>query len=134
MSAHLVVPAKLTCLAQVREFVRGHARALGFPDHDLGEIDLAVTEAVSNVVRHAYGGDESGRVEMEVAADEEAFTVVIRDTGRPMPAEVAKPDLDNPSAGGYGIYLIETVMDRVERLRGPGGNELRLTRRRPPRE
>ncbi len=95
------------------------------------EIELAVTEAVSNVIRHAYKGDRSQQVIVEVSTGEDDLVVEVIDQGPPpdgLPDN--EPDLENPGSGGYGLYLMRTVMDEVEWTRQPRGNVLRLRRRR----
>ena len=131
MPDRLVLPADLDELGRVRAFVRGHAEAAGFPSLALGEIGLAVTEAVSNVIRHAYGGDASKELSVEVLLDERDFVVEIVDQGHtPHGLPEGEPDLDDPGPGGYGVFLVRTVMDEVEWSRESRGNVLRLRRRR----
>ncbi len=126
-----MLPADLTELHRARAFVREHAARAGFVPPALGEIELAVTEAVSNVMRHAYGGDPSQQLVVQVIVDERELVVEVLDQGEsPEKLPDADPDLDDPGPGGYGLYLIRTVMDEVEWLRQPGVNVLRLRRRR----
>ncbi len=131
MSDRLVLAADLDELGRVRAFVRARAEAAGFPASVLGEIALAVTEAVSNVIRHAYDGDASQELSVEVLLDERDFVIEIVDRGQtPHGLPEGEPDLDDPGPGGYGVYLIRTVMDEVEWSRQSRGNVLRLCRRR----
>lgn len=127
----LVLAADLNELGRARAFVRPHAERAGFRPPALGEIELAVTEAVSNVIRHAYQGDRSQQVTVEVTVGEQDLVIEVIDEGPPpdnLPDD--EPDLDNPGPGGYGLYLIRTVMDEIEWSRQPRGNVLRLRRRR----
>ncbi len=127
----LRLPASLDELATARRWVREHADRAGFDDRALGEIDLAVTEAVSNVVRHAYDGNDAQHLELDVTVDGPELVIVLLDQGKaPEGLPEGDPDFDNPGPGGYGLYLIRTVMDEVERSSGPEGNTLRLVRRR----
>jgi serine/threonine-protein kinase RsbW len=131
----LVVPADLAELGRVRAFVRERAADAGFDSTALGEIGLAVTEAVSNVIRHAYNSDASQDVSVEVNVDEQDLIIEIIDQGHtPDGLPEGEPDLDDPGPGGYGVYLIRTVMDEVQWSRQARGNVLRLRRRRlsPP--
>lgn len=132
MADRLVLPADLGELGRVRAFVRDRAEVAGFSSTVLGEIGLAVTEAVSNVIRHAYGGDASQELSVEVLLDDSNLIIEIVDRGQtPHGLPDAEPDLDDPGPGGYGVYLIRTVMDEVEWSRQSRGNVLRLSRRRP---
>ncbi len=127
----LVLPADLSELGRARAFVRQRAEPAGFPARALGEIDLAVTEAVSNVIRHAYDEDASQKFALEVTVEGDALIVEIIDQGAtPEGLPEEDPDLDDPGPGGYGLYLIRTVMDDVQWSQQPRGNVLRLTRRR----
>jgi serine/threonine-protein kinase RsbW len=128
----LVVPADLDLLGEVRAWVRQRAVPGDFSDRDLGDIDLAVTEAVSNVIRHAYGGDSRQQVSISAGLEGPRFVVSIVDTGPPFFGADASPDLDRPQAGGYGLHLISAVMDDATWTRLPDGrNELRIVRERP---
>ena len=126
----LVLPADLAELVRARAFVREHAQRAGFARQALGEIDLAVTEAVSNVIRHAYGEDSSQELAIEVTVEGSELVVEVIDQG-PAPERLPQedPDFDDPGPGGYGVYLIRTVMDEVQWSRQPRGNVLRLVRR-----
>ncbi len=126
----LVLPADLAELGRARAFVRERALQAGFVPPALGDIDLAVTEAVSNVIRHAYGEDASQQLALEVTVQGGELVVEVVDQGAtPEGLPQEDPDLDDPGPGGYGLYLIRTVMDEVEWSRQPRGNVLRLTRR-----
>lgn len=127
----LVLPSDLAELGRARAFVRERAQRAGFASPTLGEIDLAVTEAVSNVIRHAYGGDASQELALQVTVQGTTLVVEVVDQGAtPEGLPEEDPDLDDPGPGGYGLYLIRTVMDEVRWSREPQGNVLRLTKRR----
>ena len=64
------------------------ARECGLSDQRVGDVKLAVSEAVANVVRHAYSGQDPGQVVGTAHLDDGALRIVIADTGRGMPAEV----------------------------------------------
>jgi len=130
--AHLVVPADLERLVDVRAWVRRRALPGEFSDRDLADIELAVTEAVSNVIRHAYGEDSQRMVNIRAGLDGGRFLVRILDTGPPFLGATGRSEPDAPRAGGYGLGLISTVMDDATWTRLPDGrNELRLMRRCP---
>lgn len=127
----LVVAADLRLLGEVRAWVRERAQTADFSAQDLGDIDLAVTEAVSNVIRHAYGEDSHSRVSIRAGRKGAGFVISIHDTGPPF-LGVARAEVDASRAGGYGLRLISTVMDDATWTRLSGGrNELRLLRRCP---
>lgn len=125
----LLIPADLDLLGDVRAWVRPRAAAGGFSNRDLGDLDLAVTEAVSNVIRHAYGEDSRHQVSIRAGLEQGRFVICILDTGPPFAGAADCPDLDSPQQGGYGLHLISAVMDEATWSRLPDGrNELRLAR------
>jgi len=130
---HLRFPADLQRLGEARAWGREQAAAAGFAGRELREVELALTEAVSNVIRHGYKSDPAGVLEVHAEIDDATLTLRIVDHAPAFDPTGGEPvDLSEPNAGGYGLYLIETVMDEVTwRRRTDGANELRLVRQRP---
>jgi serine/threonine-protein kinase RsbW len=112
----------LTGLAQVRE-IRGDAMA---------DLKLALTEAVSNSVRHAYGpaGDGHVAVTYELHADRLGVEVVDDGAGFD-PEEAPSFDGGELSEGGLGIAIIKTIADEFEIESKPGrrGSRLRFVKK-----
>ena len=130
----LSVEADLQNLKKVRSFVNETGRSLDIDDAVLGDLCLVVDEAVTNVIVHGYAGD-SGRIDVEVAAEQSDLVVFIRDDARPFDGGgVEKPHLDESLSerayGGMGVYLIRKLTDEAEFRPLPGGgNELRLVKK-----
>ena len=130
----LSVEASLDNLQVVRSFFDRAGAGLGLDERVLGDLRLAVDEAVTNVALHGYGGN-GGEIDLHVRADGEDIVISILDrAGRFNPDEVKSPGLDTPladrPAGGMGIFLIRQMTDLAEFLPRPGGgNELRLVKR-----
>ncbi|MEW6510596.1 MAG: ATP-binding protein [Bacteroidota bacterium] len=124
-------------LIAVRDFVSEAARAFGFGDEDVSKIALAVDEACTNIIKHAYRFDPTKTISISVVEDGGAFQIAIRDTGRQFdPAQVHPPDmkeyLSHYRKGGLGVYLMKSLMDKVEYDIMPGkANEVRLTKYLP---
>ena len=118
----------------VREFVSEAAREFGFGDEEIGKIALAVDEACTNVIKHAYKFDPNKNLTITVNQGTEAFQVSIQDNGRQFnPAQILPPDmkeyLSHYRRGGLGMYLMKSLMDKVEYDIKPGRtNEVRLTK------
>lgn len=110
----LVIKSRLDRVAEARRWVAHQARSAGF-DHDtVSELELVISEALSNVVKHAYGGNEGHEIHLSVTIDDEKLSLTIRDFGQRFdPTTYTPPDLDNPAEGGYGVYLIQELMDEV---------------------
>jgi serine/threonine-protein kinase RsbW len=119
----LVMPARPEGVGVVRQALAGLADALDFDPTVLADMKMAVTEACTNVVVHAY--DDEGMLEVEMLAGEEGLTIVVRDHGsgiQPRPARHGAPAL------GLGLPLIAALSDSFE-LRGSTGmgTEVRMT-------
>lgn len=83
---------------------------------------LAVDEAVTNVIEHAYGGgDETRSVVVEAEVDDDGLTLRVCDEGRWRPRTVDE-------RRGRGLRIMETVMDAVEIVRLPGGSQVVMRR------
>ncbi len=120
----LTMPARPEGVGVVRQALAGMADALDFDPTVLADMKMAVTEACTNVVVHAYDED-AGMLEVEMLADENGLTIVVRDWGtgiQPRPQRREAPAL------GLGLPLIAALSDAFE-LRGSSGEgtEVRMT-------
>ena len=124
-------------LSAVREFVSNAAKEFGFSDEDIGKIALAVDEACTNVIKHAYRYDPTQEISVTVSGNGRAFEVAIRDRGTGFdPRSVPRPDmkeyLSHFRRGGLGVHLMRSLMDNVEYAMEPGKqNEVRLIKHLP---
>jgi len=126
----------LRVLADMRAFVReGCRRAWGVEgDHEtLHQLDLAVTEAATNIIRHAYQGDPGRPIEMVIEADADQVCVGLFHEGEDFdPAEAPPPTFDGSREGGFGLYLIQQAVDEVRYFRDERGRcGLHLIKKRP---
>ncbi len=103
----LTLPARAENVAVVRHAIGGLGDALDVDDQVLADVKLAVTEACTNVVVHAYGG-EDGPMEIAASVSPERLMVAIRDEGRGM-----LPRPDSPGLG-LGLPLIATLAETLE--------------------
>lgn len=95
------------------------------------EILLALQEAVTNVIRHAYQ-NRGGVIEAEIRYRDGEVEFELRDWGLPFdPAKVPLPNFDCPSPGGYGVFIIKKVTDRMEFRRDGDMNISQLMKRLP---
>lgn len=123
-------------LPLVRAVVQEGAGLAGF-DEDLSHrILLAVTEAMTNVIRHVYGGETGERIDMEMRADRDRLELAITDYGSFVdPEKIASRPLGDVRPGGLGVHLIQATMDEVEyRRNAHGGTTLTLVKHAPARE
>ena len=128
----LSVDSRLDAIDAARNWVTERVRAVGANDDTVGEIELALTEAMANVIEHGYEGDETQKIEVGVAVEGDRLRISVRDWGRQAdPAAFEQRDLDDPGEGGYGVFLMEQLMDDVTREPQPdGGTLLILTKQR----
>ena len=87
------MPARAEGVGVVRQALAGMADALAFNAAVVADMKMAVTEACTNVVVHAYEGEE-GTLEVEMLADETTLTIVVRDWGsgiQPRPHAARRP-------------------------------------------
>ena len=79
---------------------------------ELDELVLAVNEAASNVMRHAYEGRDDRPVHVAGETDSKKVTVTIRHQGRPFTPPL-KPPFRGPAEGGMGLHIIRQCVDEV---------------------
>jgi serine/threonine-protein kinase RsbW len=119
MERTLTIKSRTEQLMSVRDFVSGAAREFGFGEEDVSKIALAVDEACTNVIKHAYRYDGTQTLTVTITAGSGGFEVRIHDQGAAFnPDEVPTPDmkeyLSHYRKGGLGVYLMRKLMDRVE--------------------
>ena len=128
-TVRLTIPAKPEYITLSRLALTGLARVRPFTEDTLADLKLALTEATSNSVRHAYGGGE-GRVEISFELWEDRLVVEIADDGTGFePGSGAKDGHGDEelSEGGLGIAIIRSIADELEIGSGPkGGSRLRF--------
>ena len=132
----LEVPSRTEFLAVVRDVTRGWAEVAGFEKADAEQISLAVDEAVTNVIKHAYGGARDRVVELRYDDRGDDFRVDVVDNGLTVdPKTMPKVDLERYASegrkGGLGVHLMSRIMDSVTFRRSARRNVCCLVRRKP---
>lgn len=133
-TSDLVVPSQTDRLKEVRDFILGAAHQFGFSEDDTNKIVLAVDEACTNIIKHAYGYGKNHSIKLSILTRGTVFEITITDQGRPFdPSSIPQPNmkeyLSHFKRGGLGMYLMKTVMDKVEYDFKPGPvNRVRLTK------
>jgi anti-sigma regulatory factor (Ser/Thr protein kinase) len=115
----MLYPAQFENLDQVREFVGAAAQKCGLDASAVYAVKLAVDEAFSNIIEHAYGGECLENIECQCQIADSDLIVTLRDCGFPFnPAAVPDPnltsELEDRDIGGLGLYFIRQLMDEVE--------------------
>ncbi len=126
------VPARPGRLKLLRTLVAEVAANSGCPEDVARDLTLAVDEACQNVIRHAYGHDEAGRMILEARMKGGCLVFYLRDFAPPVDVtQVCPRDLEDVRPGGLGIHLMRAVLDEVEFMPPPedGGNILKMVKR-----
>ena len=134
--ASAMFSGRFESLAGIRKFVSEAASNAGFNDKDIYAVELAVDEACSNIIEHAYGGEGKGEISCTCNDINIGLEIILRDDGKRFdPEGVSPPDfsveLDKLEPHGAGLYLIRNMMDDVDfKFSKDAGNELRMVKRK----
>ena len=126
----LVLSSDPKLLNILRGVVRCCAQAAGFTPEDSDCMAMAIDEAASNVIRHAYGNRHDALLALELATFPDRIEFVLEDAGPKVSPEVLQPrSVDEVRPGGLGTFFIKCFMDEAsfeEDL--PAGNRLKLVK------
>lgn len=139
----IVFPALFENLEHVRAFVGQEAQECCLDEAAQYAVQLAVDEAFSNIIEHAYGGESQEKIECTCQITETGLVITLRDCGRPFdPTSIPVPDLEaeleDRDIGGLGFYFIQQLMDEVyftftrEPETGRHCNLLRMVKNKEP--
>ena len=130
---HLLIHNDIQQIPQLAGFVETIA-AEKHLDHSLTlSLNLALEEAVTNVIMYAYPEGTDGLVDIEAIISEHSLSFIVSDSGTAFDP-TAQPDADtslsaeNRQVGGLGIYLVRSIMDSVSYERNGGKNILTMTK------
>jgi anti-sigma regulatory factor (Ser/Thr protein kinase) len=122
----LALPARPENVALIRHVLGALAEALDLPAEIVEDMRLAVTEACTNVVRHAYDHSEPGRLEIVIRPDGDRLEIIVSDEGRGIGPS---PDTAGP---GLGLPLIAALADSLVIEHAPrAGSRLAMSFLRP---
>jgi anti-sigma regulatory factor (Ser/Thr protein kinase) len=112
------VPSQTSFLGLIREITQKLAEGAGFDPATSGKLALAVDEAATNVIEHAYAGAPDRELELRYDNRPREFRVDVVDNGAMVdPRAVPRVDLDRyvseRRTGGLGVHLMEKIMDSV---------------------
>ncbi len=121
-------------LSHVREMLSSNIRKTDLSRKEENKVILAVDEAITNIMEHAYEDRLEGWIDIEITATEEKLRIVIQDSGKQFdPNVLENPDmLEHVEEGkkeGLGIFLMRQIMDEVRyRFKEGEKNEIRLVK------
>ena len=123
-------------LRVARIATRDVAQVIGLKDDEIETITLAVVEALTNVIRHSYGGPCEKPIILKLNKisypdmKKAGLEIIIRDFGKQVdPENIKGRDLNDLKPGGVGVHIMHTAMDEVEFIRCDDcGTQLRLVK------
>ena|SRR5215510_1788292 len=127
--------ANFEYLDEIRDFVGNVARAGGFGDKEIYNIQLAADEAASNIIEHAYEGVKNGLLEVSCGVKDDVIIIIMVDHGvtfdpASIPLPDLKADLSERKIGGLGIFLMRKLMDEVRYETRSKSNILTMIKRK----
>ena len=126
VTVRLTIPARAEYITLCRLALTGIARLRELSDELLADLKLALTEAASNSVRHAYGDEDAGVVDISYQLFSDRLVIEVRDEGEGFDPAEAEGNAAELSEGGLGIAIIRAIADEVEFGVQPGGKGSRL--------
>jgi serine/threonine-protein kinase RsbW len=125
-TVRLTIPARAEYITLCRLALTGIARLRELSDELLADLKLALTEAASNSVRHAYGDKDAGVVDISYQLFSDRLVIEVTDEGEGFDPAEAEGNAAELSEGGLGIAIIRAIADDVEFGARPGGKGSRL--------
>ena len=116
-SRELEVESKIDNLPEIEDFVFETLKCFGADSSIVDRVQLAMDEAVTNVIKHAYAGG-SGKLRVSMKSEGDELIITLTDWGKPFDPNTVPPpdlesDLEHRRAGGLGIYFMKKLMDEV---------------------
>ncbi len=111
-------PGNFKSLAPISRFIVKKAQDIGFSPSEVYAIQTAVDEACSNIIDHAYGGEDIGDIKIQIQEIKNGIQIELFDNGEPFdPEDVPEPDITSPleirKERGLGIFFMRKLMDKV---------------------
>jgi anti-anti-sigma factor len=131
-------PGRYAEIRNIGRFLAAGCDAAVLDDDAHFQIELAADEACTNIIEHAYGGEDIGDIDVTWEVTEQALVITLRDDGPPFAPDIAQIRPSTASAdnelqvGGLGLHFIRNLVDEIHYNYTDGtGNELTLIKWRP---
>lgn len=117
------IPAKPEYVGVIRLTLSGIASRMGYSYDDIEDLKIAISEACTNAVQHAYKNEEGGEVTIGFGLYPDRLEAMVADNGKSFNFEQMREgigpyensqSIDEMQEGGLGLYLIQTLMDEVK--------------------
>ena len=133
--SEISVKSRTENLSLIRDFVSSKTSDAGLAKDEIENVMLAVDEACTNIIKHAYNSFPDGEIVIKLEYNSDKLLVTIIDHGSTFdPNGIPDPDLQkyyrNGRVGGLGMFLMKTLMDDVKYITVPGKyNQVLLSKR-----
>ncbi len=126
---NMEIRSRMEHLPRLRRFVRDFCMGetgCGLLTEYVWELELAVHEAASNIIRHAYENRKNRSIAVEIGAFEAQIRVRLSHWGKPFtqPHKAPSPVLHGEADCGFGLYLIDRCVDRITYEHTPDGKNI----------
>jgi serine/threonine-protein kinase RsbW len=113
-----IFPGEYASLEKIASFVRHEAESIGLTLVDVFTVETAVDEAVSNIIEHAYHGENKGTITITCNAEPDRLTIILEDFGTSFdPNSIPEPDvyasLEQRKDHGLGMFMMKKWMDEI---------------------
>jgi anti-anti-sigma factor len=130
----LVVSGRYENIPLIIDLVRESAVGAGFDEPTVYHCQMSVDEACTNIIEHAYGGEDRGNIDVTCTVAENVFSVTLLDQGQPfdpdsIPPPVIDSDIYRIKPGGIGLHLMRQLMDEVHFSFSDEGKRLTMVKR-----
>ncbi len=128
----IAFPGRFSSLDDIRDFYTQAAKEADLDMKSIYDVQLAVDEAASNIIDHAYEGEGKGEIECSYKATPGKLEVIMRDHGKTFNPKSVKPpnlkaNLNHRKERGLGLHFMKTLMDSVDfSFNSRGGNILTM--------
>lgn len=120
-------------IASARKWADGVALRAGLDEKQRHELTVALSEVCANAHMHAYSGRVDGRIDLAAEAADGVVRLTVRDYGVAFDPETPRTaQREEPRDGGYGLFLIRGLIDRVEYSNTGAGTQVVLIKSRVP--
>lgn len=134
MKHDLTVAGRYENVPKVAQFVADSAEEAGLDSKAVFHCQMAVDEACTNIIEHAYGGEDIGDIQVSTHVANHSFYITLVDSGNAFdPESVPQPRIESDpllmEPGGLGLHLMKKVMDEVQFTFNKGKNQLVMVKR-----
>lgn len=114
------IPSTYNEVNNVNLLIREYLRIENIEEHLRIAVEMCLMEALNNVIKHAYNGEQNHQIDVNVCIDSKLMEIQIIDEGVPRESLVIKDldfdpnDIDNLPEGGMGLFIIKQLMDELD--------------------